>query len=472
LRHVPKFVALLAAAAVSVTGTAGLASAAPIVPTLATPAWGTYQTVTPARVLDTRDGTGVPAAAVGPVLADGTLDLNVLGVSGVPATGVSAVVLNLTVTTATKPSFLTVWPSGTTKPNVSSINFVAGTNRANLVTVPVGANGKISIWNPAGTVQVIADVMGYYNSDAATTAGGFYQYAASERKLDTRKSGGPLAPGQKVSVPVDLSDPFIVDANAHISALAVNITAVNPTARGFLTAWDGVGAAPGTSNLNFSAGTVTPNMAIVPVGKCVACGTSTGLPSISVVNGSTGTVNVLVDIVGYYDDGQLVDTVDGLPVDGARFKPMTPTRIVDSRSGLGTTTFKGSAVNKMVQLPARAGAGPDSVAVVTNTTAVVPSLPTFVTLWADFGFGDPMPTVSNLNAVKGDIVANGTITELAFDLNSTSPIPLFDRFSIYNNAGIVNVLVDVVGTMEYPLSGLGLPVAGLSASSAPKSWKR
>jgi hypothetical protein len=464
LRHVLKFVALLAAVAVSVTGTAGLVSAAPAE---SAPAWGTYQTVTPDRVLDTRVGTGAPQAAVGP---DGTLNVNMLGTSGVPASGVSAVVLNLTVTAATKASFLTVWPSGTAKPNVSSINFVAGTNRANLVTVPVGTigadTGKISIWNPAGTVQVIADVMGYYKTDAAATPGGYYQTELiPSRLLDTRDKafGGPLAPGESVPVAVDYNAVPGLDLNSHVRALAVNITAVNPTKRGFLAAYDGGSVLPETSTVNFAAGTVTPNMAIVPVGPCVDCGPATGLPSIKIINQSSGTTHVLVDIVGLYDDGQTVGP-DGEPMAGLRFRPTDPHRIVDTRSGLGATTFKGTAVNKSVPMPARPDAGPGTFSLVTNTTAVLPTMPTFVTLWANFGL--PMPKVSNLNTAKGQTVANATITDLGFD-NFTKP-----RFDIYNNQGTVDILVDVVGTMDYlsiePAAGLAAP----SAPAKPKPWTR
>jgi hypothetical protein len=492
LRHVPKFVALLAVAAVSMTGTAGLANAAPITPasTLASPASGTFQTVTPTRVLNTRVGTGAPQAPLG---AGGSIDLKVLGTAGIPPTGVSAVVLNLTVTGGTAPSFLTVWPTGTTRPaNVSSINFVAGTNRANLVTAAVGTvgadAGKISIYNNAGSVEVNADVLGYYLADDATTVGGFYQPDfAPSRLVDTRlpKGSAPLAAGKSVKVPVDYNFDPAVEVNSHIKALAVNITAVNPTKVGFLTAYAGGSVLPGTSTLNFAAGSVTPNMAIVPVGKCVACGADTGLPSIIVSNQSLGTTHVLVDIVGYYDDGKIVDTTPdfGGPVEGLRFKPLTPTRIVDTRPGtgnLGATTLKGGAVDKTVILSPRAGVtGLDTYFLVTNTTAVKPTLPTFVTLWADYGFGDPRPGVSNLNPAPGQTEANATITELAMDLNSVDPNALPDRFNIYNNAGNVNVLVDVVGTMNFVFPDLPFPALSATASplspaspAGPRTWKR
>lgn len=446
---VPKLVAVLTVAAATLASAAGLANAAtPSAVSAVTPVGGTYQTVAPARVLDTRVGTGAPKAPVGP---GGTISLSMLGTAGVPMTGVSAVVLNLTVTAATKPSYLTVWPAGTTRPTASSINFVAGTNRANLVTMPLGTvgtnTGKVSIFNNLGSVQVIADVMGYYVADAAATAGGLYQSVLPERLLDSRDAsfGGPFASHEAVPVAVDYNTPG-VDVNSHIRALAVNITAVRPTMAGFLTAWDGVGVVPTTSTLNFAPGTITPNMAIVPVAPCLDCGGATELPSITVVNGSLGTVHVLVDIVGFYDDGNLGE--------GLRFRPLTPTRIVDTRTGLGTTTLT-EAATKPVAAPVSV-AGVDTFALVTNTTAVRPTLSTFLTLWDGT---DPKPTVSNLNAVKDQIVANATITDLAVG----------EVFSIYNDKGTTNVVVDVVGTMEFiPNTPLGAP----SAAVAPRTWMR
>ncbi|MBW3576111.1 MAG: thrombospondin type 3 repeat-containing protein, partial [Actinobacteria bacterium] len=74
---------------------------------------GTYHPLSPTRILDTRVGNGAPTAKVGP---SRTLGLQVTGRGGVPATGVSAVVMNVTVTEPTASSYLTAWPAGTSRP--------------------------------------------------------------------------------------------------------------------------------------------------------------------------------------------------------------------------------------------------------------------------------------------------------------------------------------------------------------------
>jgi hypothetical protein len=85
-----------------------------------------------------------------------------LTVPGLPA-GTTAVALNVAVTNPTAASFLTVFPGGTTRPPVgSNLNFVAGQTIPNMVLVPLGAGNTVTLYNAAGTVDVIADLVGYY----------------------------------------------------------------------------------------------------------------------------------------------------------------------------------------------------------------------------------------------------------------------------------------------------------------------
>ena len=98
----------------------------------------------------------------GPVGADSTIVLSVLGVGGVPAAGVRTVILNVTAAGPTQDSFITVWPEGT-RPNASNLNTTAGQNIPNLVVAGVGADGKVRLFNKSGSVHLIADVMGYYS---------------------------------------------------------------------------------------------------------------------------------------------------------------------------------------------------------------------------------------------------------------------------------------------------------------------
>jgi hypothetical protein len=117
-----------------------------------------YQPLAPARAMDTRYGTGVRKGAVGP---GGTVTLQVAGTGGVPATGVTAVVLNVTATNPTASTYVAAYPSGTPRSSASNLNPRPGQTVAGLVVVPV-TDGKVTFYNHAGTVDLVADVEGFY----------------------------------------------------------------------------------------------------------------------------------------------------------------------------------------------------------------------------------------------------------------------------------------------------------------------
>lgn len=91
------------------------------------------------------------------------VSLQVAGVEGVPAEGVTAVVLNVTVTNPTQAGHLIVHPHGVGRPNASNLNYTPGQTVANLVVVPV-VDGRVTFFNNAGSVDVIADLNGYFTS--------------------------------------------------------------------------------------------------------------------------------------------------------------------------------------------------------------------------------------------------------------------------------------------------------------------
>jgi hypothetical protein len=132
-----------------------------------------FNPMTPMRILDTRNGLGGFQAPLG----QAPIALTVSGVAGVPGSGSptppTALVLNVTVANPTAPSFLTLWPDGTSRPNASDLNFLAGQATSNLVVVKVTPQvdlghafqkvWKLAIFNAAGTTDVIIDVVGWYS---------------------------------------------------------------------------------------------------------------------------------------------------------------------------------------------------------------------------------------------------------------------------------------------------------------------
>ena len=119
---------------------------------------GKYVAMTPARVLDTREGLGAPQARVG----QAPVELALGGVAGIPASGVSAALLNVTCVSPSAGTYITVYPTGGDRPLAANLNAVAGQIVPNMVIGRLGPDGKVAIFNYAGDVDLVADVMGYF----------------------------------------------------------------------------------------------------------------------------------------------------------------------------------------------------------------------------------------------------------------------------------------------------------------------
>lgn len=216
----------------------------------------------PTRLLDTRDGTGAPVAKPG---RGGIVDLQVTGAGPVPADGVGAVVLNVTAVDATLPGYVTVWPSGQALPTASNLNLAAGDVRANLVIVPVGAGGRVSLYTQNGA-HLLADVAGWF-TDAAAPDGvnGLFVPIPPRRVLDTRAVPGRLLQGGEALGRLVGSTDVVPPGLA--GAVVANVTATEAGGAGFVTAWPADVDRPLASNLNLmTAGQTVANLAIVGLG--------------------------------------------------------------------------------------------------------------------------------------------------------------------------------------------------------------
>lgn len=387
-------------------------------PAAAASSAGSFFPLPPARILDTRFGVGAAAAPLGP---GQVLTFTVTGQGGVPPSDVSAVVMNITVVGATAASYMTVWPTGETMPTASNLNYVANQTVPNLVKTKVGSAGQVSVFNAAGTVHVLADVAGWYKTGLDATEGARYNAITPSRILDTRFGNG--APAQTVgpgaSINLAVTNRGGVPASG-VSAVAINVTAVGPTAASYLTAWPTGETMPTASNLNYVAGDVVPNLVIVKVG--------TG-GSVSLFN-AAGSVHILADVVGWYS------TPAGT---GSAYTPLNPARILDTRFGNGAPAAPvGSGQTIDLDVLNRGNVPSAGVsAVVLNVTAVGPSAASYLTAWPT---GETMPTASNLNYTTGQVVPNLVVVKVGAG----------GKVSLFNAAGTVHVLADVVGWFGQP----------------------
>ena len=366
----------------------------------------TYHPLAPARILDTRSGNGAPVGKLG---ANGTLPLQVTGRGGVPATGVTSVVLNLTVTEATAVSFLTAWPAGGVRPLASNLNYGAGDTVPNLVVVKVGTDGKVNLFNYAGSAHVIADVAGWYGA----ADGESYAALTPARLLDTR--AGVEAPAAKLgtgsAITLQVTGRGGVPATG-VSAVVLNVTVTDTSSGGFLTVWPAGEERPLASNLNYVPGQTVANLVMVKVGA----GGAVDLYM------SGGPISVIADVAGYYGEA------------GAGLATATPARILDTRSGLGAPAAKlGAGATLSLQVTGRGGVPATGVsAVVLNVTVTEPVAGGFLTAWPA---GETRPLVSNLNYVPGQTVPNLVVVKVGTG----------GKVNLYSSGGPVHVIADVAG---------------------------
>ena len=367
---------------------------------------GAVEPVSPSRVLDTR--------LTGGTLPSGTTrTVQITGIGGVPTTGVAAVVLNVTVTDTTAGGYLTVYPTGATRPLASNLNWSApGSTIPNAVTVKVGTGGKVDLYQSGpGSAQVIVDIAGYYLDGAVTDAGGFISLTPA-RIVDTRVAGGKLA--------ANSTRDFQVAGNGgvpstNVSAVVLNVTVTDTTTTGYLTVFPTGATKPLASNLNWSAANTTiPNLVIAKLGTD---------GKISVYENGPGTAQLIIDVAGYY--------LGGTPTKPGTYVSLTPARVLDTRSS--------AAVPGLASIPLTilgAGGVPASgvSSVVINTTVTDTRVAGYLTVYPGTATA---PLASNLNWTGPNV----TIPNLV-----TTPVGTDGTIRFYNGSGLgVQVVADTAG---------------------------
>lgn len=366
-----------------------------------TPSAPTFEGVTPTRILDTRSGLGAGARPVGPAE---TITLQVAGRAGVPADA-RAVVMNVTTTESSEPSFITVWPTGQERPGTSNLNTEPGQNTPNLVVARIGTGGAVELFNRGGTVHLIADVTGYSTSNDDLLA------TSPTRLLDTRDGTGgtlgPVGPDQTIDLRVNGSNGVPPGSKAAI----VNITSTQSTQPSFVTVWPSDVARPLASTLNTEVGQNTPNLAVVDIGG----------GEISLYNRS-GSTHLVVDLMGWLGSG-------------SNFEVAAPTRFLDTRDGTGRngdTQPLGASSMVNLQVAGVGGVPSNATAVVMNVTSTQSTAPSFVTVWPA---GAERPTASTLNTEVGQSTPNLAIVKIGVG----------GSVSFFNRAGTTHLVADVAG---------------------------
>ncbi len=400
---------------------------------------GGFHPISPTRILDTRFGLGIDNGSLRP--GDGRLsdpnpvnrraetrnhELKVTGVGGIPSSGVSAVLLN--VTGIAPPAFgyvsVSPRPAGVgdvfddqatygALPSTSNLNLTAGETVPNLVLARVGAGGTIRFtYAGLGPMNVIADVAGWYDSGAPGVLQGglgFTGLASPARLLDTRNNIGGIGGRFQVGDDRALKVAGISGVPADAQSVVLNITSGAATGVGFVTAYPDGQPMPVASNLNLNPAQTRANLSVVKVG-------ADGKIRLAVFETDT---DLVVDVFGYYGSK------------GGKTTAVDPVRVVDSRTGLGTPKqIFGPGETRNVQVAGVGGVPANATAVMLNVTAAETDSWGWLTVWPT---GGRQPNSSNLNWISGKIVPN--MVMVAVGANG--------QISIYNDLGHAQVLVDV-----------------------------
>ena len=251
---------------------------------------GRFVPINPRRALDTRptEAGPVPAGWTAHRPAGGeSVRVDVPADIGVPATGVSALVVNVTATDSTGAGFLQALPTGSSPAQTSTVNYAAGATAATHAIVSLGADGTISVFT-SNSAHIVLDVMGYITDGTApVSSAGLFVSVPPGRYYDSRSAPNALhAAGSTITVQL-AGPPFAVPAGA--AAISMNLTADQATAPGFLTAYPANGSFPLASNLNFVAATTVANAGLVKLSPTGTLNTF--------VNVAT---HVIIDANGYF----------------------------------------------------------------------------------------------------------------------------------------------------------------------------
>jgi DNA-binding beta-propeller fold protein YncE len=375
-----------------------------------------FFTMTPCRVVDTRDPNG-PLG--GPPIPGGTYRAFPLPQSqncNIPAEAV-AYSLNVTVVPHQALGYLTIWPATTPQPVVSTMNSLDGRTKANAAVVPAGYQGSVSVYT-ANTTDVVLDIDGYFVPPSGQTLQ-FYPLTPC-RVADTRKDTFPqglgtphLSQGVARDFPV-LESPCI-PSGINAVAYSFNFTAIpypslgNPLA--YLEVWP-TGEQPQhpVSTLNNPTATYVANAAIVPAGsdgKITAYGSN--------------DTDLAIDINGYF-------AAPG--TGGLSLYPTIPCRVFDTRMIGDGHPFSGTLSPPVDVVDSACGIPSTAAGYVFNATVVPSPSLGYLTLWPD---SEGQPVVSTLNAVDGWITSNMAIVP-----NANGKV---DAYA----AGLTQLILDISG---------------------------
>ncbi|MBS1787203.1 MAG: M36 family metallopeptidase [Acidobacteria bacterium] len=351
-----------------------------------------YPLAVPVRLLDTRPMQSACTTPNAPITGGSTLTQLTSGTCGIPASA-QAVTGNITAVLPSGNGFLTVYPSDASQPLAANTNYIVGDILNNVFTVGLGAgDGSFKVFSSA-TTDVVIDITGYY---APPGTGGLYFHPLPKpiRLLETRPmQSGCTTPGTPLVGNTDtlqqgtlMCDGVTIPSTAK--ALVGNATTVGPAANGFLTLYPADAAMrPLAASGNYKSGQTLNSPFTVGLS-----------PSGQFKIYTVATTDLVIDVLGYFSP-------DAMDVNGAgmKFNPVTPSRLLDTRSGVtGACYLPGLPLTGGVETSQAARGvctlANTAAAIVGNVTTVMPTANGFLTFWPSDVVTRPTAATSNFQS--------------------------------------------------------------------------
>ncbi len=396
----------------------------------------TFVSVSPARLLESRAGASTIDGlynGIGRLAAGSITQVQIAGRAGIPGDALAAA-LNVTVINPQAGGYMTVYPCGIGLPGTSNINFNTGITVANAVITKLGGGNACIYTNNA--VDVVVDVNGAFPNGS----GAAYTNITPARILETRAGAstadgqyngiGRLAAGSVTQLQVNGRVGIPSDA----SSVSLNITAINPQANGYMVLYPCDIGVPGTSTINYTAGSVISNAVISKVGNGTVC------------IYTNNAIDLVVDINGAFN------TITS-------YASVAPARLLETRGGAATIDGQYNGIGRVgagsitsLQVAGRAKVANDALATVLNVTVINPDADGYVTV---FPCGSNAPGTSTVNYKAGSTVSNLVIAQLTSG-----------KICIYAN-NTTDLVVDVNGAFGVSDTQQYVASATISPSTQP-----
>lgn len=384
------------------------------------------------------------------------------------ATGVA---LNVAVVKPSANGFGTVWPCQDDRPLVASVNFASGAVLSNSVIAPISSDGTVCLYSSVGT-NIVVDIAGWFTGAAdaaddpaddtsgestgdpaeetsnddpsdessddpandtsaepsdntAAEAGATSDEAdpfvglSPDRRVDTRSGVGgfteKVTPSTPISIPMagtvaTLPDGSAITVPGDAAAVALNVAVVRGASQGFVTLWPCGTDMPLAANVNFASGAVVSNGVVAPIG---ADG--------SVCLHSSATADIVVDLNGFFDGSSTSANGTDNALTSPAFNSATPTRLADTRTGVGgasslvgpsnplTLEVRGAQLDNPNDADAPLAIPETASAVAINLAVVKAATSGYGTVWP---CSENMPTTANINYRAGENISNGVVAPI------------------------------------------------------------